>query len=281
MFQFLRFGFFPVVLALLSFGGSIVSGVDFYDSSTCSNACPNPCEGLGTCCFCDNSSNLKTTTCSCCGQNEICCPAKWYTKNSGSTCCPQGTECQDDGTCKYTQNPKAAPAMNFCGTQCKQDTTLNVTGDDKLLNFFIDGISQTYSNWNQWNKTKCFYLPGNFSVLAAKCSNDDKAGGFMATAGDLTFVSDASWLCTNSIPDSDQDIWKNINYDDSSWWPCCARDINDKPPHKTPRMQYDPDMSLDARWIWSNCGNGSPPYDSWDPTCYIRYHSVSYPACRA
>jgi len=277
--MFLKFGFFPVVL--VCFGGSIVAGVDVYDSSTCNNACPDPCAGR-TCCFCDNSSYLKTTTCSCCGENEICCPPNYYTKSNGNTCCPQGTECQDDGTCKYTANPWATPAGTYCGTQCKQDTTLNITGDDNLLNVFIDGISQNYSDWNRWQTTKCFNLPGGFSVISVKASNDiqtGQAGGIMATAGDLSFVSDATWLCAYSIPNSHQNIWMNVDYDDSHWQPCCVGGTNDIA-KKTDRLQGDPDMSLDARWIWSSCGNVKPPFDGWNAVCYARYHSVPYPACR-
>jgi hypothetical protein len=261
--------FVSLTLAAINFERAAFADDVAFSQSTCSTKCKNPCSTFNmVCCFCDNSVNFWSETCSCCPNGYSCCNTSLFTKYRGSSCCPPLSTCNADGSCTYDRAPQSIPAMSYCGPRCRQDTQLNVTGDDVLTSVYFDGNLQQFTqNMSNWRVTKTCNLSGLVSVIAISAENTDRAGGILCSTSDGSIVSDRTWKCTDVYqPDTK---WTTAVFDDSKWQPPCVSDPNIM---GQPRNQYMSTMSNNSYWIWSICGDGANKgfKNNWAKYCYCR-----------
>jgi len=261
--------FVSLAIAAVNFERVAFADVVAFSQSTCNSTCKNPCDTFDmVCCFCDNSVNFWSETCSCCPNGYSCCNSNMFTKYRGATCCPPMSTCNADGSCTYNVAPQSIPAMSYCGPRCRHDTQFNVTGDDVLIAVYFDGQLQQFNqNMSNWRDTKTCTLPGSVSVIAIAAENTDRAGGILCSTRDGSIVSDRTWKCTDVYqPDTK---WASTGFDDSDWKPAC---ISDQDIKGQPRNQYMSTMSNNSDWIWSNCGDGAAEG--------FRYNWATYSYCR-
>ena len=119
------------------------------------------------------------------------------------------------------------------------DQELAITADNKLI-LYIDGVEVTDLQCDNAAPQADFVpLPASTQVIAASGQKTGKDGGFLGSSG--TFVTDASWKCTDQFHEG----WQGVAFDDSAWE--AAYEVR---PHGIKPWQDVEGIRDDAFWIW-------------------------------
>jgi hypothetical protein len=133
-------------------------------------------------------------------------------------------------SCYYQRMVNADPCI---------EQTLAITADNKLV-LYIDGDQVTdLQHANAFNHADFVPLSASTRVIAVNAQSNGKHGGILASS--ITFVTDASWKCTNQFYDG----WQTTDFNDSGWAACdevAAHGV--KPPQQVDGIEPA------ALWIW-------------------------------